>query len=945
VWPLNGTLPMRARLEYLVALLGHGRARNLLVVCGLIVGSVLAAGTGLLALQLRAAAIADSERELKNLALVLSEEIDRGFQALDLVEVGLIEYMRDAGIATPDGFERRMTSLEMHLNLRQRIVGLPHIDGLTLFSNKGELLNMSHTWPAPVLDASDRDYYKVLAAEHAPDSYIGAPIVTRARGVVAIILARKFIAPDGQFIGVVAGAVQAAYLEAFLARISVGDGGSFSLFRRDGLLLARYPHFAAGTGNAFGRTRTFQNSLAALDHGVTRDVSIFDGKDRLIAPHSLPHYPLIITATTTVEAALSGWHQQVRWLVGFASLMELVIGAIVLLAVRQLRGDELIGDANAAAHEAETARVLAEAELALSQQREQAGLQLQSQSVRFETALANMVQGLIMVDHAGNLLVVNRRFCELAGLPAGAVMPGISYAEMLERVLTIGNVKPDELAELRRRRDELIGQNKRSTFMWQRTDGRTYNVTHQPMEEGWLTTYEDITERRTAEARIAHLARHDALTNLPNRVLFRETLEHSLAFARRGHLLALHCLDLDQFKAVNDTLGHPIGDGLLQAVAQRLRDGLRETDMIARLGGDEFAVVQSAIGSPIEATWLASRLIELLEAPFEIEGHRIVIGTSIGIVFAPQDGSDADQLLKNADLALYRAKVDGRGVYRLFQAEMDAAMQARRLLELDLRQALSAGQFEVFYQPLIDVRAHKVAGCEALLRWRHPTKGLVPPDQFIHLAEETGLIVPIGEWVLRQACITASQWRDGEKVAVNLSPVQFKSRNLVAAIIAALTESGLHPRRLELEITETVMLQDTDATLATLHQLRDLGISIAMDDFGTGYSSLSYLRRFPFGRIKIDQSFVRDLGKQADCIAIVRAVTALGSDLGMAITAEGVETRQQFDTLALAGCTEIQGYLFSPAVPDVAIPDLFRTIAASLRAASVDAELEHIGAA
>ncbi len=517
-----------------------------------------------------------------------------------------------------------------------------------------------------------------------------------------------------------------------------------------------------------------------------------------------------------------------------------------------------------------------------------------------------------------------------------------TYVEIMRVASSEGNVRPDDMIDIRRWREELIGGNTRSTFTWELSDGQAFTVTHQPMEEGWLTTYEDITERRVAEARISHLAHHDALTGLPNRVLFREALEHALAFARRGQSLALLCIDLDQFKAVNDTLGHPIGDGLLQAVAQRLRDGLRETDTVARLGGDEFAIIQTAIRSPIDTTGLAGRVIELMETPFDIDGHQIVIGTSVGIAFAPEDGVDADQLLKCADLALYRAKLDGRGMYRLFQADMDAAMQARRVLELDLRLALAAGQLEVFYQPQIDVRARRVTGFEALLRWRHPTKGLVPPDRFIPLAEETGMIVPIGAWVLRQACMAASAWPDAMRVAVNLSPVQFKSRNLVAMVEAALEESGLQPSRLELEITETVMLQDTDATLATLHKLRDLGIQVAMDDFGTGYSSLSYLRRFPFDRIKIDQSFVRELETRADCIAIVRAVTTLGCDLGMATTAEGVETREQFDALTRAGCTEVQGYLFSPAVPVGAVPELLRTIAEMLQPRVVAAVPEHV---
>jgi diguanylate cyclase (GGDEF)-like protein len=377
---------------------------------------------------------------------------------------------------------------------------------------------------------------------------------------------------------------------------------------------------------------------------------------------------------------------------------------------------------------------------------------------------------------------------------------------------------------------------------------------------------------------------------------------------------------------VNDTLGHPIGDALLQMVARRLNARVRETDIVARLGGDEFAVVQLPIDKPSEAVDFAERLIAMFDEPLEVNGHQVVIGTSIGIAFAPQDGLDADELLKNADLALNRAKFDGRGVYRLFHTAMDADMRARRLLELDLRQALRGDQFEVYYQPLVDLRTQAVSGFEALLRWNHPERGMVSPGQFIPLAEEIGVIVPIGEWVLRQACAAAASWEGRQSVSVNLSPVQFKGHNVVASVAAALHEARLDPGRLELEITETVVLQDTEATLATLHELRNLGVSIAMDDFGTGYSSLSYLRRFPFDRIKIDQSFVREIGKQRDCGAIIRAVIALSHEFGMATTAEGVETREQLCALAQAGCSDIQGYLFSRPVRLQDIPAALRSM-------------------
>ncbi|MDO9713905.1 bifunctional diguanylate cyclase/phosphodiesterase [Paracraurococcus lichenis] len=432
----------------------------------------------------------------------------------------------------------------------------------------------------------------------------------------------------------------------------------------------------------------------------------------------------------------------------------------------------------------------------------------------------------------------------------------------------------------------------------------------------------DVTERREAEARIAHIAHHDALTDLPNRTLFRERLEEALARARRGTGCALLYLDLDHFKEVNDTLGHPVGDALLKAVTARLLDSVRETDTIARLGGDEFAIIQVDAEQPTAATTLAKRLVEVLSAPFELDGHQVVVGTSIGIAMVPGDGEDADTLLKNADMALYRAKAEGRGRWRFFEPEMDARMQLRRALETDLRRALAAGEFELHYQPIMDVASRRVSGLEALIRWRHPERGLVPPDAFIPLAEEIGLIVPLGEWVLAQACRDAAGWLGTPKVAVNLSPVQFASRGLVDAVATALELSGLDPARLELEITETVMLQDTQATLATLHRLKALGVRIAMDDFGTGYSSLSYLQRFPFDKVKIDRSFTSGLEQSPQSNAIVGAVTDLCLGLAMTTTAEGVETEEQLLSLLRKGCQEAQGYLFSRPCPAGEVPGL-----------------------
>jgi diguanylate cyclase (GGDEF)-like protein len=443
---------------------------------------------------------------------------------------------------------------------------------------------------------------------------------------------------------------------------------------------------------------------------------------------------------------------------------------------------------------------------------------------------------------------------------------------------------------------------------------------------GSLSTHEDITARRQAEAQIAHMVHYDALTDLPNRVLFREHLVKALESVDRKKLAVL-CIDLDRFKAVNDTLGHPIGDALLRAVGDRLQASARPTDLVARLGGDEFAIVQAGTEQPFGATALATRLIAEIAKPFELDGHQVVIGASVGISIAPNDGSDPDKILKNADMALYRAKSDSRDSCRFFEPDMDARMKARRTMEIDLRRALTLGELEVYYQPLITLKTQKISGFEALLRWHHPERGLVPPLEFIPLAEEIGLIGQIGAWVPKQACLEAAKWPDDIHVAVNLSPAQFRHRAVVLDVVAALGASGLPARRLDVEITEAVLLQDTESNIRILDELRNLGVRISMDDFGTGYSSLAYLQKFPFDKIKIDRSFVNELDRP-ESIAIIRAVTGLGSSLGMKTTAEGVETERQLQKLKEEGCTEVQGYLFSKPVPAAQAAQLLENLKA-----------------
>jgi len=543
--------------------------------------------------------------------------------------------------------------------------------------------------------------------------------------------------------------------------------------------------------------------------------------------------------------------------------------------------------------------------------------ELHRRTLHFDAAIANMSQGLCMFSADERMIVCNLNYLTTFGMSPAVVKPGISLYDVLQHSVDV-NIALDNVEELYRIRREVIAAKQPTIYSETLADGRIIDIWHRPMADGgWVSTYDDVTERRQAESRISYMATHDPLTDLPNRSFLRDRLSQLLLAAAKeeaGSILALLLLDLDRFKEVNDTLGHAAGDRLLGMVAERLRNLVGRDDLVARLGGDEFAILHSAQNAEAAAQ-LSQRMIDALIMPYDLEGHQANIGASIGISLAPTDGLDSEVLLRCADLALYRAKSRGRGGFVFFASEMTAAAQHRRVIELELRDALIHGQFEAYYQPQFNAQTGQVSGAEALIRWHHPERGIVGPGEFISIAEEVGLIVPIGEWILRQACREAARWRKGMRVAVNISPAQFRGDHLAETVISALAAGGLSPTQLELEITESVLLEETDATLKTLHQLRSFGIRISLDDFGTGYSSLSYLRSFPFDKIKIDRSFVREVTASANGAAIVRAIAGLGASLGMEITAEGVETREQLDLIRREGCTEVQGFYFSPPRP------------------------------
>lgn len=546
-------------------------------------------------------------------------------------------------------------------------------------------------------------------------------------------------------------------------------------------------------------------------------------------------------------------------------------------------------------------------------EREELSARLRQRNMQFDIAINNMSHGLCFFDADHRLIVCNRDFIDMYGLPPERVRPGTPLTDIVDMRFAAGSVPAMTRDEYMRWRTGVVVSAEPVDSVIEMRNGRTFKVRHRPMPDlGWVATHEDITEQRQAELKIAHMAHHDALTDLANRALLDQRLAQAFA---SNQTFAVHHIDLDKFKSVNDTLGHHAGDALLRGVSERLRRLVRPSDTIARMGGDEFIVLQTPIGEAGEPGSLAQRIIEQMTEPFDIDDGQTIAGASIGIAVAPADGTTPEQLLRNADLALYRAKSDGRGTYRLFEPAMDEQAQSRRALEIDLRKALASGEFELHYQPLVKSESGEISGFEALIRWQHPQHGLIAPNSFIPLAEETGLIVPIGEWVIRQACRTASRWPKHLHVAVNISAAQFRYAGLAEVIVSALATAELEASRLEIEITESVLLQDKEGTLAILHRLREFGVRIALDDFGTGYSSLTYLQCFPFDKIKIDRSFVRDVATDAGSLNIVRAITALASGMGMTATAEGVETREQLDRIAAEGCTEMQGYLFSRPLP------------------------------
>jgi diguanylate cyclase (GGDEF)-like protein len=815
-----------------------------------------------------------------NLVRVFEGYISRTIKSAD----NTLRFLRTTYQANPEGFDieawSRNLDVKNDLLLQLTIVGP---DGVIKASTFGGAL--------PGVDVGGREHFLVQINATADEVFISKPLLLRTQGRMAIILTRRLVTRDGAFAGIISAAIDPQELARFYNSLDLGNDGIASLAGFDGIIRAR-----GGQGllhsNAFGHSiasaAVFSRYRDAPTGSYWNSPGTVDEIKRLITYRVVEGFPLLAIVGLSEADIFANAEQNARIYYGVGiALLAAIAAAIMLGAARERKLNSITSS-------------------------------LARTNARFETALANMPHGLCMFDDEQKLIVRNDLYGKMYDIPQELMKVGTPFQSILNASMKGGN-RFDHAAEYavglrepnaRRKAGDYVAHNK--------VTGSTYSVHRRPLPDGgWIAIHQDVTAQKRAEAEIKHLAHFDGLTSLANRMRFLDRVSKA---AQKNHLegwqFAVHLLDLDRFKEVNDTLGHIFGDKLLKAVAQRLLTAVSKSDLVARLGGDEFAVLQKIDTEYQDSVGhLAEAILAIFREPFEIEGQQISVETSIGVSLLPDHGIEAERLLKNADLALYKAKSEGRNTYRLFKSDMELEAQSRRATETYLRAAIAHGEFELYYQPIVDALSGQPIGVEALVRWHHPERGLVLPDEFIPIAEDTGLITHLGEWVIRKACLDAVNWPDHIKIAVNLSPAQFKKRNLVDTVTEALEMSGLWPGRLELEITETVLLEDDEANIALLHQLRALGISIVLDDFGTGYSSLSYLLRFPFDKIKIDRSFVANLSSRPDCAAIVCAVTGLARSLDIKTTAEGVETQEQLDMLRAAGCSQAQGYLFGHPLP------------------------------
>jgi diguanylate cyclase (GGDEF)-like protein len=736
--------------------------------------------------------------------------------------------------------------------------------------------------PTPIY-LGDRLHFQTQVDAKGDDLFIGTPIIQRTTGQPAIQVSRRLRSADGNFAGILSGQVDPGFVEQFSRTLKLGPGSNISLRGFDGILRASYGFEEAPEQT----TAVMVSAVAQAPEGYFWGGGQADGILRLVNYRTVSGYPLVITVGETEAHIFETANRQALIYFGIATAVTLVTAFLIATIVQRQSTLERLN------------------------------ARLSTLNRHFDAALGHMSQGISMYDGDHRLVMWNDRFAQLYRFPPELVTLGRPFKELFDYLVATGNIKEpsDRYAAVRAER---LANEKIFSAQHMLADGRTIAVINHAMANGgWVSTHEDITDRKNSEIRIEQLAHFDGLTGLANRNLFKERLDAAVARHRRiGTEFAVFLLDLDRFKTVNDTLGHQAGDKLLKEVAGRIKATCGEADIAARLGGDEFAVIGIAGEGNLlhRAEILAARLIEAISAPDKIDGHPVVVGCSIGVALVPAHGERIDEILRNADLALYRSKGEGRNCFQVYTEQMKAEADRRSALEIDLREAIWGDQLEVHYQPVVDIVSRRVVSVEALARWNHPTRGPISPTEFIPVAEQSGLIVELGNWIMLQACRDATQMPSNIKVAVNLSPVQFAKSNIVEWASYALADSGLPAERLEFEITEGVLLEETERNLNSLRELKDMGISIALDDFGVGYSSLAYLTKFPFDKVKIDKSFIDALDR-TETSAVISSIVELANSLNLAILAEGIETEDQRKRVRSLGIKFGQGFLFAEPVP------------------------------
>ncbi len=894
---------------------GLSAASKRLIAVGAGLLLTMVAAVSLTMWDMRSVELSDARQNVSKLGIAIAEQTTRSIQAVDLALQEIQKTMQAQGIGTEAAFKTMLSTPEVHEQLLKLEEALPQANAFTVIDADGKLVNFSRQWPIPPTDLSDRDYYQHFRTHDDPDALISDPVQNRGNGGWTAYVVRRVNGRDGQFLGMVLGAIDLSYFRDFYQALTVGAGTTVTLLKRDGVALTSFPT-TARIGERLPPTTPWHQMVARRKPDVFITEGILAPGLRLVSVNPLLDYPLVVNVSVSVADSLANW-RKAAWLAAAGTASAVLCVVLLLRALSlQLRRLER-SEASLARQNARleiTQRRMQSQAVELQRSRERLG----AQSAALETTLDHMNQGIMMIEPDRTVAVCNKRAMAMLDLPASLLAGRPSFDEVVEHQRRIKEFAEEDNPPWAGRADLQISP---LTYERRRPNGRIIEIQSVPLSNGGVVrTYTDVTERRTSEERIRYFAHHDDLTKLVNRMMFQQRLQQAMEQAdRNGRSLAVLYLDLDRFKLVNDTRGHGVGDKLLVEVAARLRGAVREADTVARMGGDEFAIIQPFIEHATSSARLAERILKLIRQPFHIDGKLCSVGVSIGMSHYPDHAATVSDLLRNADMALYRAKAEGRGLYCAFEPSMDARQQELFTLEQELRQALDRGELTIEYQPIVQTASHRVTCCEALLRWRHPTRGLIGPSEFIGLAESCGLIIPIGLWVLEAACREAAGWPADVAVSVNLSPLQFNHESLINELTAIAGRAELPLSRLALEVTEGLLLEESDVVLSTMARLRALGVRFSLDDFGTAHAGLSYLRRFPFDTIKIDKSFVQDAVEQPDARAIVAAVLGIGAALRLDVVAEGVETEAQLAEMRRLRCQQVQGFLTGRPMPGAAI--------------------------